>query len=86
MVQDLLIILHVHLDALALCLDSTFTTVSNLQVSDALRVLSHRFALRTRLFQQSCADAQVFANEAFCRGQADERLRNLASQRPKQCK
>jgi hypothetical protein len=86
MVQDLLIELHVHPHAHSLCLNSTFSPVSNLWVLDAVRVFAHRFALWTPVFLWPSVDAQVFANEAFPRGQALECLRSMASQRPKQCK
>jgi hypothetical protein len=67
MVQDLLIQTYVYLHADPFINACAFAAVPDLSLPDAFRIFTHRFALRTSVFQKSCADAQVFADEAFRR-------------------
>jgi hypothetical protein len=67
MVQDLLIQTYVYLHADPFTNTCAFAAMPDLSVFDAFGIFTHRFALRTSVFQQSCVDAQVFADEAFRR-------------------
>jgi hypothetical protein len=67
MVQDLLIQPYVYLHADPFTNTCAFAAMPDMSVFDAFGIFTNRFALRTSVFQKSCVDAQVFADEAFRR-------------------